>query len=52
LQINDDAKPQLKLPQPLTMAAVAIFIYNPNDVIRFVMSIAIARKSGCLDILA
>jgi hypothetical protein len=27
-------------------------IFNPDYVIGFVMSVAIARKSGCLDILA
>jgi hypothetical protein len=26
--------------------------FNPDYVIGFVMSVAIARKSGCLDILA
>jgi hypothetical protein len=29
-----------------------LFLFNPDYVIEFVMSVAIARKSGCLEILA
>jgi hypothetical protein len=28
------------------------YLFNPDYVIGFVMSVATARKSGCLDILA
>jgi hypothetical protein len=32
--------------------SIAYFGLNPDYVIGFVMSVAIARKSGCLEILA